>query len=205
MRAEGRNKSKWKRHTLKCIAVGKCNDSDSILFYHPPSKQTLSCANGYTFHTFSPANQHFNKKIDANFTFNTQSDIDTVHRPPVHDKNQTVYYKNQGGVYIKCKVIEQLYDENTEPYTLQEIISSDIIQKEASEILQDDPSAQIEPSTTDTITNIPWVVNNAKVTMILGMYKQPKQGYLKYDVPTQEWSFIPGRKIFKSTNTPTRL
>ena len=91
MRAEGHNKSKWKSHTLKCIAVGKYNDSDSLLFYHPPSKQVLSCANGYTFDTFSPANQHFNEQFDANFTFNTQSDIDTIHRPPAHDKNKEVY------------------------------------------------------------------------------------------------------------------
>lgn len=37
MRAEGHNKSKWKGQTLKCIAVGKCSDSDSILFttLHP--------------------------------------------------------------------------------------------------------------------------------------------------------------------------
>jgi hypothetical protein len=202
MRAEGHNKSKWKSHTLKCIAVGKCSDSDSLLFYHPPSKQTLSCANGYTFDTFSPVNQHFNEQFDANFTFNTQSDMDTIHRPPTHDKNKIVFYRNEGGDYIKCKVVEQPYDEQAEPYTLQELISSNIIQKEASQVILHDPSAPLQSTPTDTITNIPWLQHNAKVTMILRMFARPKQGYLQYNEESQEWTFIPGRK---KTNTPINL
>jgi hypothetical protein len=202
MRAEGHNKSKWKSQTLKCIAVGKCNDSDSLLFYHPPSKQTLSCANGYTFDTFSPANQHFNEQFDANFTFNTQSDIDTIHRPPAHDTNKTVYYKNEGGQYIKCKVIVQPYDEHAEPYTLQELDTSNIIQKEASLVHPNDPTQPINASIQDTITNIPWIHHNAKVTMILSQFNKPKQGYLQYQEESQQWSFIPGRK---QSNSPIDL
>jgi hypothetical protein len=44
--------SKWKTRSLKCICVGTCPDSNALLFYHPPSKQTLSCANGYWFDSF---------------------------------------------------------------------------------------------------------------------------------------------------------
>ena len=203
-RTEGNHRSKLKSHTLKqCIAVGKCNDSDSLLFYHLPSKQTLSCANGYTFDTFSPANQHFNEKFDANFTFIIlQSDHDTIHRPPAHDKNKQVYYRNEGGQYIKCKVIEQPYDEHAEPYTLQELVTGDILQKEAPDILLHDPTSTIQPSTNDTITNIPWIKDQSKVTMILSMFPRPKQAYLKYNDQYQEWSFIPGRK---ASNQPIAL
>ena len=58
---------KWKTQTLKCITVGKCPRSDSILFYHPPSKQLLSCANGYKYDTFSPAGPQFNEQYDGKF------------------------------------------------------------------------------------------------------------------------------------------
>ena len=194
MRAEGHNKSKWKSQTLKCIAVGKCNDSDSILFYHPPSKQTLSCSNGYTFDTFTPTNTHFNEKFDANFTFNTQSDLDTIHQPPAHDQNQVMYFKNEGGQYTKCKIIEQPYDEAAETYYIvKDMASSDIIQKEASELLPADPTSTINISSNDTITNIPWIHNNSKVTIILPIYQRSKQGFIQYDETKQEWSFRPGR------------
>ena len=141
-RQDGIQKSKWKSQTLKCILVGSCKDSDSLLFYHPPSKQTLSCSNGYTIDSFTPAGTHFNEKFDATFIFNTQSDIDTIHKPPEHDNNKIVYYKNQHNKYIQCKIIDQPYDE-IEPYTLQEITSSNIIQLMSSEILECDPTSQL--------------------------------------------------------------
>jgi dUTP pyrophosphatase len=54
---------KWKSRSLKCICVGTCPDSDALLFYHPPSKQTLSCADGYRFDSFSPSGPQFGEKI----------------------------------------------------------------------------------------------------------------------------------------------
>ena len=193
-RTEGMQKSKWKGQTLKCILVGSCGDSDSLLFYHPPSKQTLSCSNGYTIDSFSPAGSHFNEDFDANFIFNTQSDLDTIHRPPAHDKNKIVYYQNDHQQFIKCKVVEHPYDE-IEPYTLQEIDTSNIIQLLASDILETDPTAKIIPSNDDTLTNIPWIAHNSKVTILLQQYNfKPKQGFLQYNNTNQEWSFLPGRK-----------
>ena len=51
---------KWASDSLKCIVVGSCPNSDGLLFYHPPSKKTFSCADGYKFDTFGPAGAHFN-------------------------------------------------------------------------------------------------------------------------------------------------
>jgi hypothetical protein len=55
VRTQGTNKSKWKSQSLKCIAVGRCPKSDGILFYHPLSKQTLTCGDGFKLDTFSPS------------------------------------------------------------------------------------------------------------------------------------------------------
>jgi hypothetical protein len=200
-RTQGMKRSKWKGQTLKCILVGSCKDSDSLLFYHPPSKQTLSCANGYTINSLTPAGPHFNEKFDANFIFNTQTDLETIHRPPQHDKNKIVYYKQPNNKYIQCKVIEFPYDE-VEPYTLQEVELSNILQMEASNILESDPTAIIQHITSDTVTNIPWVKHDAKVTIIMQQFPRAKQGYLIYNEVTQTWYFIPGRK---RTQQPIQL
>jgi hypothetical protein len=193
-RQDGIQKSKWKSQTLKCILVGSCKDSDSLLFYHPPSKQTLSCSNGYTIDSFTPAGTHFDEKFDSTFIFNTQSDIDTIHKPPEHDNNKIVYYKNHHNKYIQCKIIDQPYDE-IEPYTLQEVDSSNIIQLMSSEISECDPTINIKPTLNDTLTNISWIHHNSKVTMLLQQYNyKPKQGYLQYNSELQQWSFLPGRK-----------
>jgi deoxyuridine 5'-triphosphate nucleotidohydrolase len=193
-RAEGIQKSKWKAQTLKCILVGSCKDSDSLLFYHPPSKQVLSCNNGYTIDSFSPAGSHFNENFDGNFIFNTQSDLDTIHRPPEHDTNKIVFYQDESQQFIQCKVIEHPYDE-TEPYTLQEVETSNIIQLLSCDILESNPTETIVPTEVDRLTNIPWINHNSKVTILLQQYNfQPKQGYLQYDNTTQVWSFLPGRK-----------
>jgi hypothetical protein len=39
-REQGQDKNSWVSKSLKCIVVGKCNKSNSLIFYHPPSKQT---------------------------------------------------------------------------------------------------------------------------------------------------------------------
>ena len=52
---------------------------------------------------------------------------------------------------------------------------------------------QILQSTSDAVTNIPWIHQNAKVTVILPIYQCPKQGFLQCNKTTHEWSFRPGR------------
>ena len=99
----------------------------------------------------------------------------------------------RGGQYTKCKIIEQPYVEAAETYIVQDMASSDIIQKEASELLPADPTSTINISSNDTITNIPWIHNNSKVTIILPIYQRSKQGFIQYDETKQEWSFRPGR------------
>ena len=163
------------------------------MFYHPPSKQTLSCSNGYTIDSFTPAGSHFNEKFDASFIFNTQSDLDTIHKPPEHDE-KIVNYKADNDNYIKCKIIKQPYDE-IEPYTLQEIDTSNIVQLFSSDIFESNPSQPITPTNNDTLTNINWIHDDAKVTILLQQYNfKPKQGYLKYNQESQQWFFLPGRK-----------
>ncbi len=74
-------RNKWKSKTLKCIVVGKCNKPDGLLFYHPPSKQLITAANGYCFNMTHPSGPDFNS-----FTFHTKGSLDFVHRPPTHEE-----------------------------------------------------------------------------------------------------------------------
>jgi hypothetical protein len=82
LREEGTSKSKWKDRSLKCIVVDTCNNSDGLLFYHPPSKQMLSCSDGYKFDTFTPAGPQFKETYNGRFIFNTIAGTKNIHRPP---------------------------------------------------------------------------------------------------------------------------
>ena len=54
----GLDHNKWYPQSLKCILEGKCFNSDALLFYHPPLKQTISCTDGYKLDTFLPPGQN---------------------------------------------------------------------------------------------------------------------------------------------------
>ena len=92
MREGGKQNSKWKGQSLKCIVVGTCSKSDRLLFYHPPSKQILSCADGYKFDTFSPSGLQFGEKFDGDFIFNIKSDYAFLHSKPTHENNATDFH-----------------------------------------------------------------------------------------------------------------
>ena len=98
---------KWKGKTLKCIAVGQCPISDCLLFYHPPSKQTLSCGQGYKFDISHPSGPEFNLEYDNKFIFNTKASIDYIHRPPTHEQNATVFICHTSEIDPSCTSTEQ--------------------------------------------------------------------------------------------------
>ena len=72
---------KWKTQTLKCIAVGQCSKSDSLIFYHPPSKQTITCGIGYKFDTFSQLAHSSTRSMmeNSSITFEAPQKPSTAH------------------------------------------------------------------------------------------------------------------------------
>jgi hypothetical protein len=202
---DGQDKNKWSSKSLKCILVGKCNKSDSLLFYHPPSKQTLSCADGYRFDMVSPAGPHFGKHYDGDFIFTTKSALSVIHKPPSHEENATVYI-NVDNQYKAATVLNIPINDDNEPYTVQEIGSGDIHQILAEEMLDHDPTATPTdiPSGNLPFPHLQWIHPNAKVTMYLPhIMKKSKQGRLQQNQDTKEWEFHPGR--VSGTNDPIAL
>lgn len=65
----GGHLQKFKSQTIKTICVGKCPKSDSLLFYHPPSKTIISNADGYRFDNNSPLGPQFDLKYDGSFVY----------------------------------------------------------------------------------------------------------------------------------------
>ena len=196
-REDGQDKNSWVSKSLKCIAVGTCNKSDSLLFYHPPSKQTLSCGDGYRFDTYSPAGPHFDQQYDGDFIFNTKSALSVIHRPPTHDENATVYYEDDG-CYHKATILNIPIKDDTEPYTVQDNTTGDIKQLLAEDLHDHDPSS--DPSISVSINasrpfpQIPWAHHESKATLYLPHFmKKPKQGFLLHDPLTTKWTFHPGR------------
>jgi hypothetical protein len=186
--------------------VEKCNKSDSLLFHHPPLKQTLSCAEGYKFDIHSPAGQHFGETFDNDLWFNTRGALDTIHCPPSHEENQTVYIKDnqQDNTYLKAKVLLVPIDDNNEHYTIQETISGDIREVLAYELTNHDPTVlPTDAPTAMLFPQHPWINHNEKATLFLQeSMAKPKRGKLHHNQVTKEWSFIPGHN---GTNDPIPL
>lgn len=192
----GQDKNKWTSKSLKCILVGKCGKSNSLLFYHPPSKQTLSCGDGYRFDSSTPAGPQFGEHYDGDFIFNTKSATDAIHRPPTHETNATVYIDVDGKPQA-ATVLNIPINDDSEPYTVQAIDTGTIYQVLAEEIKDHNPTA----NPTDAINNsapfphLQWIKDGGKATLFLPQHmNKPKQGLLKYEKNTNEWSFLPGRK-----------
>ncbi len=186
---------KWASDSLKCIVVGTCATSDGLLFYHPPSKKTFSCADGYKFDTFAPAGIQFNERYDGTFTFALKSDTATSHIAPTHEKNATVYYHDkETNIYIPSKIITCPIDEEEEFYAIQEIESGAIHQVKAEEVLDHNPlGPMINDKDSDILADIPWVKDTAKATLYLSdRMPKPKQGFILNK--GGKWYFNQGRK-----------
>ncbi len=202
IRQAGHIKTKWEDQSLKCIVVGKCPDSNGLLFYHPPSKQVISCGTSYRFDPSIPAGPQFNERYDGNYYICTQSTLESnLHQPPTHAQGSTKFVKitnDDGSIQYKAiHVLDIPIDEENEPITAQFVQSGDIVQLMASELLDSDPTAPI-PATLPSgqFTHLPWIRHEAKATLYLpDRMPHPKQGYLKYSNDTKEWSFSVGRNI----------
>ena len=192
--------SKWKGRSLKCICVGTCPTSDSLLFYHPPSKQTLSCADRYRFNSFSPSGPQFSEKYESNFIFNTKSAMDNIHQPLTHESNCTKYYRvPDTDEYIEVTILSVPVNDDTDPYVIQHKHSGDIMEALASELTDCNPNEHPTdiPNSLHPLRHMPWIHNDAKVTLYLPhIMTKPKHGFLSLN--DSSWTFMPGRKKTQS-------
>ena len=189
--------NKWKSKTLKCIVVGKCDQSDGLLFYHPPSKQIITAANGYRFDTTHPSGPDFQLEYDNSFTFHTKGSLEFIHRPPTHEENDIVFASiDNGTTYDQARVLTTPINEEEEHIAVQFIASNEIAQIDPTYIKDKNPNQTETP--TDIPSDhpfplLPWIVPDAKVTLYLPhLMTKPKQGYLRQQ-SDGEWSFQPGR------------
>jgi hypothetical protein len=124
--------------------VGQCDKSDGLIFYHPLSKQTLTCGEGYKFDTFSPSGPQFGLHFDGSFIFSTQSVLAGIDRPPTHEEGTTVYLKTDSS-YIPSLILSVPVDEEQDNYVIQEKESGNIHEVMSEDLLDHNPNT--DPST----------------------------------------------------------
>ena len=189
---QGEHHNKFETQTIKTICVGKCPKSDSLLFYHPPTKTIISDADGHKFDNFSPSGPQFGLKYDGSFTI-TRKSSQPIHQQPLHEMNDEIYTK-VGGKYQKATVLRIPIDDNDEKdmHVVQIKSTGEIREVPSSKIFQHDPT--LPPSDKDQPVNhmYSWIRHDAKVTLFLSEHwKKPKQGILHKE--NEEWYFMPGR------------
>ena len=192
---DGTHKNSFETQSIKTICVGTCPKSDALLFYHPATKQLLSCADGYVFDLYSPSGPTFNETYDGSFTLNTKSSLQTIHMAPSHEKDKIVYvpstrYKS---TFHAATILESPFDDN-ENYTVQVQSTGDIRQVHPDDIREDNPHYTPHDNELPANRIIPWIKHDAKVTIVLQRhFEKPKQGYITHESDTDTWHFIPGR------------
>ena len=201
----GRHKNKFKSQSIKCIVVGRDTKSDALMFYHPLSKQVITCQDGYRLDTFGPSGPQFAETFDGNFTFNNKGSMERIHRPASFEIDNTVYIQVDNK-YEPAVVLHQPINEDDEPYTIRIETTDEIRDVMSSELKDHNPTAPIQDTaqTTKPFPLIPWIQNEAKVTLFLHQQmKHPQQGYLQQE--KDQWTFHPGRKINNPNKHPIIL
>jgi deoxyuridine 5'-triphosphate nucleotidohydrolase len=196
----GSHKNKFKTQSLKTICVGKCPKSNSLLFYHPDSKQLISDADGHRFDNFSPSGPQFGLKYDGSFIMTRKSD-EPIHQSPAHEENDTAYIK----IKDKFKAVTILsvpINDDDHTYTVQEKESGTIREILSKDLTDHDPSTP--PSDANATFNhmYPWIHHKCHATLFLSdLWSRPKQGIIHNK--DSKWYFTPGRE--DSKNKPIEL
>ena len=165
VRDRGLHRNKWYTQSLRCIVVGTCPDSDSLLFYHPPSKQTLSCADGYKFDTFLPSGPTFKLRYDGTFNLNSVGPTSHYHTPHLHEENEEVFVNINDSVEPARIISVPLSDDdpNDNRYSVQLHSDDSIHTFNAESILKTHPSQapDTDPDASPT-TPIHWIKPDTK-------------------------------------------
>eukprot|EP00558_Chaetoceros_sp_UNC1202_P009040 CAMPEP_0197232302 /NCGR_PEP_ID=MMETSP1429-20130617/152_1 /TAXON_ID=49237 /ORGANISM="Chaetoceros sp., Strain UNC1202" /LENGTH=1842 /DNA_ID=CAMNT_0042690279 /DNA_START=1 /DNA_END=5529 /DNA_ORIENTATION=- len=190
------NRGTFHSRSLKCIVVGQCQNSDSLIFYHPPSKQVLTSGD-YNFDNKLPSGPQFHLHYDGGIDYKLHEPGIARHRQLSHELEASVYAKHpESSKYEEAKILDIPINEDEEPYTVQFIETREIVQIQSQDILEDNPQTPItddpEPSQPPAIPGIDWIKNGAKCIIYTSAMNQPKQGTLR-QTPANEWEFIPGR------------
>ena len=91
---DGSHKNSYVSHTIKAICVGTCPDSDSLLFYHPTTKQVISATDANRFDPSLPSGPQFNLKYDSDFYFARKSQM-PLHQAPAHELGTSCFVKKR--------------------------------------------------------------------------------------------------------------
>ena len=138
-RQNNKDLDSWSSRSLKCILVGTCPQSDGLIFYHPPSKQTLTCRDGYRFDPHSPAGPKFSQQHEGDFDFTTKSALHNIHHAPTHELDSTAFLEIDN-IYRKVNILDVPTDEDDQPYIVQDQTTGDIHEVLYDELLDHDPT-----------------------------------------------------------------
>ena len=160
------------RETLHCqslrvIVIGRCNTSNCVEFYHPPSKQILR-STVYKLDPTLAAGPIFNLRYDGGLFFNTYHNEADIHLQATHTLDSMVYIKinNTPEQYIAAKVIG-IPTDGSNVYTLQHLRTNNIFNMPEHRLLTHNPQATPSNTLKDRDNTLPsWIKTNAPATIL---------------------------------------
>ena len=164
--------------SLRVIVIGRCNESNCVQFYHPPSKKILTSA-VYKLDPTLAADPIFNLKYDGRLFFNTYHNEADLYLQSTHTLDSIIIkikeYPNQ---YTAAKVID-IPSPGSDIYTLQHLATNNIFNMPNDRLLPYNPNAKPYDVLKDRDNTLPsWIKNNAPATILIDDMEKPKRGNL---------------------------
>ena len=176
-------------HSIRVILIGKDHKSNSLLFYHPPTKKIIA-SDTYRLDPTLSTGPVFHLEFDGGLHLNKYVSFNDLIRPPTFHPEQIVYVASHG-TYIKTKVIT-IPSRDSTIYTLQHLHDLSLHQYEESTIHANNPNSDVSKTNPPISTFPTWIKNESKATLYTTNMTKPKHGYILYH--NNEYYFRHGKR-----------
>ena len=179
--------------SLRVIAVGRSNTSNSLQFFHPPTQQLLTSAQ-YRLDPVLASGPVFNLHFDGGLFFNKYTNSsDTLH-PPSFAPDQIIFFRPKANenTYTPAKILH-VPQKSSDIYTIQRLDNFNIIQIREHRMHSHNPNATPNNVLHQQSNILPtWIKSTTPVTLFTPTMTKPQRGTLRLH-DNDEWYFHYGR------------
>ncbi len=178
--------NKFESQSLPMIAVGRCQNSNGLLFFNPANGTFVSSID-YIFQPHATSGARFGYKYQPG-TFIYRLDEGTTVFAPKYPLESKVFVHTHSPPHLATVVGLPTYDRPA-VYTVSFADGS------LAEYSGDDNILELAPMVSDPSSSIPllpfWIQGGANTTLFLQNMSKPRHGKL-FQNDAQEWIFCPG-------------
>ena len=175
--------------TIRAIAVGRSDESNCLVFYHPPTKQMFT-SEDFRLDESLAAGPAFGLHYDGGLFINKYVDNNEHFRPPTYAPDQRVFI-HKGNSIIPSTILT-IPEPHSTIYTVIYDTTKDIHQHDESEINTSDPTAPVHLKNPPLRSFPKWIQHECAATLFTPSMEKLRHGKLLKH--SHNWFFRPGVK-----------